>query len=367
MPWCIKKCPYCDFNSYQLTTTLPEQEYISSLIADLKNDLPKVPQRKLSSIFLGGGTPSLFSAQGLNQLLTTIDSIIAIEPTAEITLEANPSTLEQKYLLDYKQAGITRISLGAQSFQASKLQALGRIHSTKEIFAALDKINNAGFNSFNIDLMYNLPEQSITDAIFDLKTAISFAPKHISWYELTIEPKTLFAKAHINQPNEDISVQIQEQGQLLLQRSGLNQYEISAFAKPQYECLHNINYWKFGDYLGIGAGAHSKITDYNTRTIYRAIKKQAPQSYLNSRQNFIAEENFLTSQQIPLEFMLNALRLTNGFEKTLFQERTNLPLAKLNAILEKAINMGLLNITQEKIMPTTLGKRFLNDILQLFI
>jgi oxygen-independent coproporphyrinogen-3 oxidase len=272
-------------------------------------------------------------------------------------------------LLSYKHAGITRISLGVQSFQDEKLKALGRIHSTKEIYSALEKIINVGFNSFNIDLIYNLPKQSLADAIFDLQTAISFSPKHISWYELTIEPKTLFARKNINQPSEETSLQIQEQGQALLQQAGFIQYEISAFAKPLYECLHNINYWQFGDYLGIGAGAHSKITDYVTGIIYRTIKKQAPRAYLNSKQNFIAKEEILSPKQIPLEFMLNALRLTNGFEKKkkLYQERTNLPLTNINVILEKASNLELLHLTSEKIIPTTLGNRFLNDLLQLFV
>jgi oxygen-independent coproporphyrinogen-3 oxidase len=367
IPWCLKKCPYCDFNSYPLLATLPEQEYTTALITDLRNDLPKVSQKKISSIFFGGGTPSLFSAQSIERLLTTIDTMLPIDVNAEITLEVNPSTLEQKYLSAYKQAGITRISLGVQSFQDTKLQTLGRIHTTNETKSALEKIHDAAFTSLNIDLMHNLPGQNIDDALFDLQTAISFSPKHISWYELTIEPKTEFGKKLIKQLPEETCTQIQEQGLDLLQQAGFKQYEISAFALPTFECLHNLNYWQFGDYLGIGAGAHSKITNPFTKKIYRSIKQPFPQMYLNRRKSFTIKENILATQQIPVEFMLNVLRLTNGFTKNLFQERTNLSLSSIHAILKKASNMGLLNITPEKIIPTMLGHRFLNDLLQMFM
>lgn len=366
MPWCLKKCPYCDFNSYPLLKALPEAEYTAALIKDLQNELPKMQNRSLASIFFGGGTPSLFSATSISNLLTVIDKSVPIANNLEITLEANPSTIEQKYLTSYKHAGITRISLGAQSFQDYKLKALGRIHTSREIFSSIEKIKQTDFSSFNVDLMYNLPNQDIDDALYDLQTALSFAPNHISWYELTIEPETPFAKMNIRQLNEDTSLQIQEQGQLFLQQAGLRQYEVSAYAKPQYECSHNLNYWEFGDYLGIGAGAHSKITDPTTNIIYRTIKIAMPESYLNNQQNFIAEHKVLTSSQIIMEFMLNALRLTEGFAKSLFQSRTNLPLETINAILEKAEADGLLIITSEKIIPTALGKRFLNNLVQLF-
>ncbi len=366
-PWCIKKCPYCGFNSYKLTDKLPEQEYITALLRDLENDLNKAQGRHLVSVFFGGGTPSLFSADGIFALLKKISACIAFAPNIEITLEANPSTLEQKYLSAYKQAGITRVSLGAQSFQPDKLHILGRIHSINETFSSLEKIKQANFNSFNIDLMHGLPGQTINDALFDLQTAISCKPQHISWYELTIEPGTVFHTMRVQLPHEDIRMQIQEQGLNLLQQMGFIRYEVSAFAIPQYQCLHNINYWEFGDYIGIGAGAHSKITNLITHEIHRYKKKQQPKAYLSSKQSYIEEKEILATKQIPVEFMLNALRLTNGFQKSLFQERTNLPLSNINAILETAENMKLLSITKDKIIPTNLGTMFLNDLLQLFI
>ena len=366
-PWCIKKCPYCDFNSYQLTTILPEQEYISALLVDLKNDLDKVQGRQLESIFFGGGTPSLFSATSINYLLENFSLLIPFSKNIEITLEANPATIEQKYLTAYKHAGITRISLGVQSFQNQKLQVLERIHSTSEIFSALEKIQQANFMAFNIDLMYGLPGQTVADALFDLKTAISYQPQHLSWYELTIEPGTAFYTRNITLPNEDSRMQMQEQGINLLQQNSFTRYEISAFAKKHYQCQHNLNYWEFGDYLGIGAGAHSKITDLINYRICRTAKKQTPKDYLADTKSFIAGTTSLSAKDIPLEFMLNALRLPNGFSKSLFQERTNLPLSSINAALEKAKNIGLLNVTDHKIFPTPLGTMFLNDLLQLFV
>lgn len=366
-PWCIKKCPYCDFNSYQLTTILPEQEYIAALLADLKHDLDKVQGRQLVSIFFGGGTPSLFSATSVSYLLENINLLIPFASKIEITLEVNPATIEQKHLLAYKQAGITRISLGAQSFQPQKLQALERIHSTSEIFSALEKIQQANFTAFNIDLMYGLPGQTVADALFDLTTAIACQPQHLSWYELTLEPGTAFYTSKIKLPTENVRLQMQEQGLNLLQQNNFTRYEISAFATAHHQCQHNLNYWEFGDYLGIGAGAHSKTTDLVTRQICRTAKKPSPKAYLADPNSFIAEANILAAKEIPFEFMLNTLRLPNGFNKALFQERTNLPLASINAMLEKAKNMGLLTITAQKIMPTPHGTMFLNDLLQLFI
>lgn len=367
IPWCISKCPYCDFNSYQLTTPFPEQQYLTALIADLTNDLAKVANRQLVSIFLGGGTPSLLSSSGISQLLTTITTMLPIDKNLEITVEANPATLEHNSLLAYKAAGITRISLGAQSFQEAKLKALGRIHSSKDIFIAIEKILATGFNNFNLDLMYNLPHQTIADAIFDLETAIYCQPQHISWYELTIEANTPFAKKFIKQPDEDTSATIQQQGYLCLQQANFQRYEISAFAKPLAQCRHNLNYWEFGDYLGIGAGAHSKITNPSKQIIYRTQKKANPKAYLASTTSFIAKESCLSSQQLPVEFMLNALRLTQGFDIALFEKRTNLPLTYIDAILEKAVTKGLLTKSTTKITPTVLGSKFLNDLLQLFI
>ena len=365
-PWCIKKCPYCDFNSYTLTKPLPEQEYIQALLRDLKNDLSIIKDRSIISIFLGGGTPSLFSAKNIEILLTNINKFIKFDSNIEITLEANPSTIEQKYLTDYKSAGINRISLGVQSFQDSRLKALGRIHSTYEINKALEKIITTNFNSFNIDIIHGLPYQKLEEALLDLKTALSFYPQHLSWYQLTIEPNTFFYNNVPDLPDEEACWQINIQGKQILAQAGFEHYEVSAFSKPNYNCTHNINYWTFGDYLGIGAGSHSKITDINTNTVTRFCKQNNPDKYLWINQDFIVKHEIVSPTQLPFEFMLNALRLTKGFKKYLFEKRTGLPLSKIDVILNKAYNFGLLETSNDYIKPTDKGQCFLDDLILLF-
>lgn len=261
IPWCIKKCPYCDFNSYDSPSQLPEQEYVQVLLQDLTQDLPRVANRTLKSVFFGGGTPSLFSPKSFETILNHVHRVLSCQPNMEITLEANPGTLEHKSFKDYRNAGINRISIGAQSFNDYSLQALGRIHAAKDTHKAIDAIRKGGFDNYNIDLMYGLPQQSLNDALSDLKTAIELSPTHLSWYHLSIEPNTIFHHKPPVLPNDDEVFEIQQAGFELLKQQGFMQYEISAFAQKGFQCQHNKNYWEFGDYLGIGAGAHSKITN----------------------------------------------------------------------------------------------------------
>ncbi len=366
IPWCVKKCPYCDFNSHAIKNNIPEDLYIEKLLCDLKQDLPYVQGRSIKSIFIGGGTPSLFSPKGIGEILDNIASVLKLERDIEITLEANPGTLEHKAFSDYRLAGITRLSLGVQSFQDDKLEALGRIHKSEETKRAIECILVANFQSFNIDLMYGLPNQTVEDTLFDLKTALSFSPVHISWYNLTIEPNTAFHHKPPALPTDDLIAHMQVAGQELLVTHGLIQYEVSAFAKPNHQCQHNLNYWEFGDYLGIGAGAHGKITDFETNKIIRYWKTRYPQSYLNPNYPMTAGTKIIPNKELPVEFMLNALRLSEGTSISKFEQRTGLPISTIAPILEKAIIQELLITDNQKIIPTELGKRFLNDLLTLF-
>jgi len=366
IPWCVKKCPYCDFNSHAIKEGIPETLYIEKILSDLKQDLPFVQGRSIKSIFIGGGTPSLFSPKGIGEILDNVAAILPLERDIEITMEANPGTLEHKAFSDYRLAGITRLSLGAQSFQDDKLETLGRIHKSEEIKRALECILVANFKSFNIDLMYGLPNQSIDDAISDLKTALSFSPSHVSWYNLTIEPNTIFYHKQPPLPADDIIAEMQATGEDLLNVYGLRQYEVSAFSLSGQQCQHNLNYWEFGDYLGIGAGAHGKITDIEKNKITRYWKTRYPQSYLNPNYPFMAGTKTIPTNELPLEFMLNALRLTSGTSVSQFEQRTGLPISSIKPTLEKAILQDFLVIENQKIMPTELGKRFLNDLLTLF-
>jgi len=292
IPWCIQKCPYCDFNSHALKEALPEDAYIQTLLRDLEEDLTLAQNRPLKSIFFGGGTPSLFSPKSIEKILTGVNAHLKFEPNIEITLEANPGTLEHKSFKAYKSAGINRVSLGAQSFQDEKLQALGRIHNAKNIANAINLIIEADLN-FNIDLMYGLPKQTIQDVLFDIRTALSFSPPHLSWYHLTIEPNTVFHHRPPPLPEHDTVYEMQTLGYQCLKDAGLKQYEVSAFAKPGFACQHNLNYWEFGDYLGIGAGAHSKITDLSTLEVKRFAKTRYPKSYLNPSQPLRAESKII--------------------------------------------------------------------------
>lgn len=366
-PWCVKKCPYCDFNSHTLKNDLPEEDYIDLLIADLNNDLAKIKPRSLVSIFMGGGTPSLFSSLAIERLLTAIESLIEFQSDIEITLEANPGTVEYERFAGYRNAGVNRLSIGIQSFQTEKLKSLGRIHGSQEALKAVEAAQKAGFTNFNLDLMHGLPQQSIEDGLYDLRTAISLNPTHISWYQLTLEPNTLFAHQPPQLPDEELICELQDQGKNLLAHNGFIQYEISAYAKNNLQSQHNLNYWQFGDYLGIGAGAHSKITDTENQKIIRAWKLKNPKDYLNSQNNFIGEEKIISSKELPFEFMLNALRLYQSIPAKLFNERTGLTLNDIESYLIAAQKKELLTWDNQAIHITDLGRRFYNDLVSIFV
>jgi putative oxygen-independent coproporphyrinogen III oxidase len=366
IPWCVKKCPYCDFNSHAAGPTLPEQEYVDALLADLDEELPQAHGRPLTSIFFGGGTPSLFSAQALGRLLEGVERRVPFAPDIEITLEANPGTFEQAKFAAYRALGINRLSIGVQSFQADKLQALGRIHDGAEAIRAADMARAAGFDNFNLDLMHGLPNQSLDDALGDLRTAIAQAPTHLSWYQLTLEPNTVFWSQPPMLPEDDILWDIQEAGQALLAEHGYAQYEVSAYAQPGQAARHNLNYWTFGDFLGIGAGAHAKLSSPQG-VIKRSWKTRLPKDYLDVDKRFSAGERLLEADELPFEFLMNVLRLTDGVASELFSARTGLPLALLAGARAEAERRGLLHRDPARLSATREGQLFLNDLLQHFL
>jgi oxygen-independent coproporphyrinogen-3 oxidase len=366
IPWCVRKCPYCDFNSHAAGPTLPEEEYVDALLADLDSDLHHAHGRPLTSIFFGGGTPSLFSDRALGRLLEGVERRIAFAPDIEITLEANPGTFEQAKFKGYRSLGINRLSIGVQSFQEAKLKALGRIHNGDEAIRAADMARAAGFDNFNLDLMHGLPEQSIEDALFDLRTAIAQAPTHLSWYQLTMEPNTVFWSQPPELPEDDLLWDIQEAGQALLAAEGYAQYEVSAYAQPGRQARHNLNYWTFGDFLGIGAGAHAKLSTPAGR-ILRAWKTRLPKDYLDPGKAYQAGERRLDADELPFEFLMNVLRLTDGVPAELFSQRTGLSLAQLDAARREAERVGLLQADATRLVATAKGQLFLNDLLQLFL
>ncbi len=368
IPWCIKKCPYCDFNSHQIQDDLPEQAYIQALLKDLEQELPAIWGRRLESVFIGGGTPSVFSAEGIDQLLSGLRALLPMRPAMEITMEANPGTFEQERFKAYRQAGINRLSIGIQSFNPKHLSTLGRIHNGEEAKNAALIAKKAGFDNFNLDLMFGLPQQSITEALEDLQQAIACEPTHISWYQLTLEPNTLFHHSPPTLPNDEILWEMQQQGQTLLQQAGFEQYEVSAYARNQQYCRHNMNYWQFGDYVGIGAGAHGKITapDGNIQRYnkYRQPKQYMQQILLNDARSSTQK---LKVADIPFEFMMNALRLKQGVESDLFTQRTPLELSIIRPQLEEAIQKGLIIKDKQRLATTAKGWNFLNDSIELFI
>ncbi|AIR88542.1 radical SAM family heme chaperone HemW [Pseudomonas cremoricolorata] len=366
IPWCVRKCPYCDFNSHQAGPDLPEAEYVDALLADLDQDLFAVQGRVLSSIFFGGGTPSLFSAEQLGRLLRGVEQRIPFASDIEITLEANPGTFEQDKFKAYRQQGINRLSIGVQSFQPAKLERLGRIHNGDEAVRAAAMARNAGFDNFNMDLMHGLPEQSLDDALGDLRQAIELGPTHLSWYQLTVEPNTVFWNQPPELPEDDILWDIQEAGQALLAQQGFAQYEVSAYAQPGRAARHNLNYWRFGDFIGIGAGAHGKLSLPDGR-IVRTWKTRLPKDYLNPSKPFKAGEKALPLDELPFEFLINALRLTEGVEAELFTQRTGQPLAQLAQARRTAEQKGLLRVEPDRLAATARGQLFLNDLLQYFL
>lgn len=367
IPWCVKKCPYCDFNSHQSQNGFPEEEYVTALLSDLDENLSHIEGRSLVSIFFGGGTPSLFSAEAIERILVGVQARLTMHPTIEITLEANPGTVDESRFVGFRQAGVNRLSLGIQSLQDEKLIKLGRIHGREQALRAIDAAQRAGFDNMNLDLMHGLPGQSIDDALHDLQDALAWKTPHLSWYQLTIEPNTFFHYQPPRLPEDETLCDIQELGRQVIAASGLNQYEVSAYSQPGKECRHNINYWEFGDYLGIGAGAHSKITDCHQQTITRHWQVKNPKDYLNPDKAFTASHQVLSDQDSVFEFMLNALRLAKGIPVSLFEERTGLSAAILQPKIEKAQNKKLLVDSQSLLQPTELGQRFLNDLIGIFL
>lgn len=367
LPWCVRKCPYCDFNSHAVRDELPEDAYIDALVRDLEQDLPRVWGRHVHTIFLGGGTPSLFSPASVDRLLSEVRARLFIVPDAEVTLEANPGTIELERFRRYRDAGVNRLSIGIQSFDAAKLRTLGRIHGREEALRAAAAARDAGFDNFNLDLMFGLPRQMLAEALADVDTAIALAPTHLSLYQLTIEPNTLFHHRPPALPDDDAAFAMQEALQARLRAAGYAQYEVSAYAQPGHQCAHNRNYWRFGDYLGIGAGAHAKITDANGIT--RLWKAKQPKEYMAAAGTpaGVGGERRLTRAEVGLEFMMNALRLTDGVESALFAERTGQPLSLIQRRLQAAEARGLLAWDAHRIRPTELGHRFLNDLLALFL
>jgi putative oxygen-independent coproporphyrinogen III oxidase len=371
-PWCVQKCPYCDFNSHQAPTQLPEQRYIDALLEDLTLELQALEldhanTRPLVSIFMGGGTPSLFSAAAIERFLSAVKRRLPVRADLEVTLEANPGTIEHGQFAAYRAAGVNRVSLGAQSFDAQQLKKLGRIHGSHDTAAAVAELRTAGIDNFNLDLMYGLPGQTPQQALDDLQQAIALAPAPLSHYQLTLEPGTAFFHRPPLLPDGDDCYLMQEQCQSLLAASGYTQYEVSAYARPGRQSVHNRNYWQFGDYLGLGAGAHGKLT--GTEHIVRSERCKQPREYLGA----VAEQRCISrlpvvSTELPFEFMLNALRLTDGFATTLFETRTGLPWQTVHAAVMTAHQRGLLaRIEPQRWQPTELGKRFLNDLMSIFL
>ena len=367
IPWCVRKCPYCDFNSHENRNgAIPEAAYVDALIADLELATPKVWGRKIKSVFFGGGTPSLFSAQAIDRILSHVRMLTPLEFDAEVTLEANPGTVEAANFSGYKDAGVNRLSLGIQSFNSDYLQAIGRIHDSQQAFDAASLALSI-FDQVNLDIMYGLPKQSLQDALKDAQTAIQLHPAHLSFYHLTLEPNTPFHHTPPSLPDDDASAEMQIEIEALLAQHGYEHYETSAFAKKGKQAKHNLNYWQFGDYLGIGAGAHSKLSYHDKIT--RETRAKHPKAYMEKAlQGSAIESEWLISQdELGFEFIMNALRLIEGVPISLFQQRTGLNIYTLEAAIKKAQSKGLLKINNGNMQPTLLGQRFLNELLELFL
>jgi len=365
-PWCVRKCPYCDFNSHESKGPVPEQAYLDALRLDLEQSLPLIWGRKIQTVFIGGGTPSLMSAAGLDRLLSDLRTLLPLEINAEITMEANPGTFEAEKFKAYRASGINRLSIGIQSFNGRHLQALGRIHDENEARKAIE-IAQANFDNFNLDLMFALPGQTLEEAQRDIDTALSYAPPHLSLYHLTMEPNTVFAKYPPQLPDDDESADIQDMIHEKMAAAGYEHYEVSAYARPGHRARHNLNYWQFGDYLGIGAGAHSKLS-FPHRVLRQARYKQ-PASFIEAAQkgNAVHEEHEITRAEMGFEFMLNTLRLLDGFDPNLFGERTGMSITAIEKALNEAEAKGLLYRDFKVIRPTELGQRFLNDLHEMFL
>jgi oxygen-independent coproporphyrinogen-3 oxidase len=369
LPWCVSKCPYCDFNSHVVPEKLPDTDYLEALLMDIEADLPLVWGRPVGSVFLGGGTPSLFSAEWVGSLLSGIRSLLPLRPDAEITLEANPGTVEHDSFSAYRDAGINRVSLGVQSFDDDLLARIGRIHGGDEARAAIESIRCAGLENFNIDLMFGLPGQTIGQALMDVETALAYTPSHLSHYQLTLEPNTRFAANPPVLPVEDDCWTMQQEAAILFVQAGLDQYEISAWARAGQTCRHNLNYWRYGDFLGIGAGAHAKLTDPGRQKVLRTSKQRHPRRYLAAREqgDWQAEMRDLSEADLIFEFFLNQLRLREGVNMIEFSERTGLPQDRVADRVDEAVTRGLLCPVEGRLMPTKLGWRFVNETQQIFL
>lgn len=369
IPWCARKCPYCDFNSHEAREPLPERAYADALLADLEQDLPRVWGRRIDSLFIGGGTPSLFSAEALDRLLSGLRARLPLRPDLEITLEANPGTVERSKFAEFREVGINRLSIGVQSFDDGHLQALGRIHDRRAAIAAAEAAHAAGLDNFNLDLMFGLPGQTVAQALTDIACALALQPAHLSYYQLTLEPNTRFYRSPPLLPDDETIDVIQDRAQEELARHGYPRYEVSAYARADRRCRHNLNYWEFGDYLGIGAGAHGKLSDPAAGQIQRLWKVKHPRDYLARAGTpaGVGGDAPVREAELPLEFLMNALRLVEGVPAALFGERAGLPLAALEPGWSQARTRGLLENDPERLQASELGLRFLNDLLQAFI
>ncbi len=369
IPWCVQKCPYCDFNSHSLKHDIPEQEYVLALIKDLDDDIKrfKLNNRELHSIFIGGGTPSLFSPDAINSILSQVFARFNVSKDIEVTLEANPGTVEADKFIGFSQAGVSRLSIGVQSFESDKLIKLGRIHDSNQAINAAKLAKTCGVKSFNLDLMHGLPNQRIEHALDDLKQAIALSPDHLSWYQLTIEPNTAFHSKPPKLPEDEVLWEIQDQGAKLLSEAGYQQYEISAYSTVGMQSQHNLNYWRFGDYLGIGCGAHGKITDIDSGDIYRTVKVKHPKGYLQQDRPALDQLITVSKDELPFEFMMNQLRLRESFNLSQFEQTTGLPRAVISDQLEQCLNKNLLSEQNGNWQVTQHGHRYLNDLLELFL
>ena len=368
MPWCIQKCPYCDFNSHKSPAVLPEIRYIQTLLNDLDHDLSLFPAARLiHSIFIGGGTPSLLSEQAYAILFEGLHQRLDFEANIEITLEANPGSVEQARFSGYRKLGINRLSIGIQSFNPLHLKALGRVHDDKEAHHAIIQARAAGFDNINLDLMHGLPGQSLEEGLTDLKTALSYAPEHLSWYQLTLEPNTVFYKKPPILPDDDALADLEQAGHDYLAEHQYTKYEISAFCTPNKPAQHNLNYWTFGDYYGIGAGAHGKLSSADLTQIYRTQKPRQPKDYMNHDKAFISSKKLVTAADLIFEFMLNTTRLEQAIHHTLFTEHTGLDIATLMPLLQQAEAQGFLILASNHWQITPLGRRFTNDLQSLFL
>jgi len=367
IPWCVRKCPYCDFNSHEAKSSLPEELYVAALIQELESRLHFIQNRPIKSIFFGGGTPSLFSAKSIAQILEAVAKKTDMSGNTEITLEANPGTIDQVRFSGFRSAGINRLSMGIQSLQDDKLKTLGRIHDRNNAMRAIQLAREAGFDNFNLDIMYGLPDQSIEDAMQDLRDALAFEPAHFSWYQLTIEPNTLFYRQRPALPADDMIWDMQLTGQEYLRQAGYRQYEVSAYSQAGKECLHNRNYWEFGDYLGLGAGAHSKITDAESGAVMRFSQVKHPKDYLDGAKRQHINLSYIQDNDLVFEFMLNALRLTDGVSAELFARHTGIALERIELLLSAAKQRGLMINDAERLCASELGMKFLNDLTEMFL